>query len=230
VRRKTVLEVLDQLAGLLDDLGRPSRRPGRSRAIEHDLSVCVLLLWQTALLRLSKLRVRDEINEAIRYYETSLFEVIPALTRDLATGIAAQADGSAVDTCGSITMGSWIGGDRDGNPFVTADVVRYATGRQSETALAHHLSALYGLSRRLSMTDRLVTPSDEIRVLAAASGDDSPFRADEPYRRALRVCTPGCTRSPAGHSIRTSTCPGRRRSATVRRTPICPSSSTISTR
>jgi phosphoenolpyruvate carboxylase len=65
-------------------------------------------------------------------------------------------------------------------------VVRYATGRQSETALAHHLSALYGLSRRLSMTDRLVTPSDEIRALAAASGDDSPFRADEPYRRALR--------------------------------------------
>jgi phosphoenolpyruvate carboxylase len=186
VRRKTVLEVLDQLAGLLDDLDVRRDDPGAVARIEHDLSVCVLLLWQTALLRLSKLRVRDEINEAIRYYETSLFEVIPALTRDLATGIAAQADGSAVDTCGSITMGSWIGGDRDGNPFVTADVVRYATGRQSETALAHHLSALYGLSRRLSMTDRLVTPSDEIRVLAAASGDDSPFRADEPYRRALR--------------------------------------------
>jgi phosphoenolpyruvate carboxylase len=91
VRRKTVLEVLDQLAGLLDDLDVRRDDPVAVAQIEHDLSVCVLLLWQTALLRLSKLRVRDEINEAIRYYETSLFEVIPALTRDLATGVAARA-------------------------------------------------------------------------------------------------------------------------------------------
>ncbi len=186
VRRKTVLEVLDQLAGLLDELDVRRDDPGAAERIEHDLSVCVLLLWQTALLRLSKLRVRDEINEAIRYYDTSLFEVIPELTRDLADGVGAQSGGSVVDTCGSITMGSWIGGDRDGNPFVTADVVRYATGRQSETALGRHLAAVYTLSRRLSMTDRLVTPTDAVRALAAASGDDSPFRADEPYRRALR--------------------------------------------
>ncbi len=186
VRRKTVLEVLDQLSGLLDDLDVRRHDPGAVTDIERELSVCVLLLWQTALLRLSKLRVRDEINEAIRYYDTSLFEVIPALTHDLATSVAAPGDARSVDTSRAITMGSWIGGDRDGNPFVTADVVRYAIGRQSETALAHHLSALYGLSRRLSMTDRVVTPSDEVSALAAASGDDSPFRADEPYRRALR--------------------------------------------
>jgi phosphoenolpyruvate carboxylase len=185
VRRKTVLEVLDQLSGLLDDLDVRRHDPGAVARLQHELSVCVLLLWQTALLRLSKLRVRDEINEAIRYYDTSLFEVIPALTHDLAASVAAP-DGPVVDTSTSITMGSWIGGDRDGNPFVTAAVVRYAIGRQSETALAHHLDSLYALSRRLSMTDRLVTPSDAVRALAAASGDDSPFRADEPYRRALR--------------------------------------------
>ncbi len=174
VRRKTVLEVLDQLSGLLDDLDVRRHDPSAVTQIEQELSVCVLLLWQTALLRLSKLRVRDEINEAIRYYD------------DLATSVATPGDARLVDTSSAITMGSWIGGDRDGNPFVTADVVRYAIGRQSETALAHHLSAIYGLSRRLSMTDRLVTPSDEVSALAAASGDDSPFRADEPYRRALR--------------------------------------------
>ena len=186
VRRKTVLEVLDQLSGLLDDLDVRRHDAGAVAQIEQELSVCVLLLWQTALLRLSKLRVRDEINEAIRYYDTSLFEVIPALTHDLATIIATPGDTGLVDTSSAITMGSWIGGDRDGNPFVTADVVRYAIARQSETALAHHLSALYGLSRRLSMTDRVVTPSEEVSALAVASGDDSPFRADEPYRRALR--------------------------------------------
>ncbi len=186
VRRKTVLEVLDQLSELLDDLDVRRHVAGAVTQIEQELSVCVLLLWQTALLRLSKLRVRDEINEAIRYYDTSLFEVIPALSHDLATIIASPGDARSVDTSSAITMGSWIGGDRDGNPFVTADVVRYAIGKQSETALAHHLSALYVLSRRLSMTDRLVTPSDDVLQLAAASGDDSPFRADEPYRRALR--------------------------------------------
>ena len=186
VRRKTVLEVLDQLSDLLDDLDVRRNDADAVVRIERELSVCVLLLWQTALLRLSKLRVRDEINEAIRYYDTSLFHVIPALTRDLELDVAASGGGRSVDASGSITMGSWIGGDRDGNPFVTADVVRYAVGRQSETALAHHLTALHGLSRRLSMTDRLVTPSDEVLTLAAASGDDSPFRADEPYRRALR--------------------------------------------
>ena len=186
VRRKTVLEVLAELSELLDELDLRRDDPHAATRIEHELSVRVLLLWQTALLRLSKLRVRDEINEAIRYYDTSLFEVIPALTRELATGVAAVADGRSVDTSGSITMGSWIGGDRDGNPFVTADVVRYATGRQAETALAHHLSALHRLSHRLSMTDRLVAPSAEVIALAATSGDDSPFRADEPYRRALR--------------------------------------------
>ena len=186
VRRKTVLEVLDQLSVLLDELDLRRDDPEAVERIEHELSVCVLLLWQTALLRLSKLRVRDEINEAIRYYDASLFDVVPALARDLAAGIASVTGGRHVDTSHWIAMGSWIGGDRDGNPFVTADVVRYATQRQSETALEHHLVALYRLSRRLSMTDRLITPTDEVLALAAESGDDSPFRADEPYRRALR--------------------------------------------
>jgi phosphoenolpyruvate carboxylase len=186
VRRKTVLEVLDQVTDLLDELDVRRADPDAVTRIEHELSVCVLLLWQTALLRLSKLRVRDEINEAIRYYDTSLFDVIPALTRELASGVAAVTNGRRVDTSGSITMGSWIGGDRDGNPFVTADVVHYATGRQAETALSRHLTALHDLSRRLSMTDRLVTASPDIIALAAESGDESPFRADEPYRRALR--------------------------------------------
>lgn len=192
VRRKTILEVLEELSELLDELDVRRHDTGSVARIERELSVGVMLLWQTALLRLSKLRVRDEINEAIRYYDTSLFEVIPALTRDLARSVSpdrgesASADTASIDTATTITMGSWIGGDRDGNPFVTADVVRYATRRQTETALARHLTALHRLSRRLSMTDRLVTPSREVQELAAASGDDSPFRADEPYRRALR--------------------------------------------
>ena len=83
-------------------------------------------------------------------------------------------------------MGSWIGGDRDGNPFVTADVLRLAVSRHAATALGHHLRALERLGAELSMSSRLVTPSPALLALADASGDASPFRADEPYRRALR--------------------------------------------
>ena len=186
VRRKTVLQVLEEVTRLLEELELRRGDEVATADIEHELSVQVLLLWQTALLRLSKLRVRDEINEALRYYQASLFDVIPELTRELSLATSAQLGGDPIDTASSITMGSWIGGDRDGNPFVTSDVVGYAIDRQTETALGHHLAALYELSRSLSMTDRLVTPTAAVLALAEASGDDSPFRADEPYRRALR--------------------------------------------
>ena len=83
-------------------------------------------------------------------------------------------------------MGSWIGGDRDGNPYVTADVLRMAVEQQATMAFAHHLEAMHQLSIDLSMSSRLVTPTPELLALADVSGDDSPFRADEPYRRALR--------------------------------------------
>ena len=186
VRRKTVLQVLEEVTRLLEELELRRGDDIAAGDIEADLSVQVLLLWQTALLRLSKLRVRDEINEALRYYQASLFEVVPELTRDLSVAVSTRLGGDPIDTAESITMGSWIGGDRDGNPFVTSDVVGYAVDRQTETALGHHLAALYELSRSLSMTDRLVTPTPAVLSLADASGDDSPFRADEPYRRALR--------------------------------------------
>jgi phosphoenolpyruvate carboxylase len=129
--------------------------------------------------------VRDEINEALRYYDASLFDVVPALSRELEQTVSDRY-GREVDTSGAITMGSWIGGDRDGNPFVTAAVMRFAVGRQTRVALGHHLVALARLAREVSMSARLIEPTAELWALADASQDDSPFRADEPYRRALR--------------------------------------------
>ena len=83
-------------------------------------------------------------------------------------------------------MGSWIGGDRDGNPYVTADVLRAAVASQSLTSFTHHLRRINALARELPISMRLVTPTPELLALAERSGDASPFRADEPYRRALR--------------------------------------------
>jgi phosphoenolpyruvate carboxylase len=188
VRRKTVLDHVARVAELLDERATVDDPDALDR-IDAALELEALLLWQTAILRLTKLRVRDEINESLRYYEASLFRVAPALRRDVAVEFrrAYPTDaGTAVELGPVIGMGSWIGGDRDGNPFVTADTLRDATGRQAHVALEHHLAELLRLSVSLSMSSRLVTPTAELTALAEASGDDSPFRADEPYRRALR--------------------------------------------
>ena len=102
------------------------------------------MLWQTAILRLSKLRVRDEINEALRYYDAEPVRRRPGARSASSSefrrpGLAASRSTPAP----VIAMGSWIGGDRDGNPFVTADVLRLAVGRQAAVALGHHLAALH---------------------------------------------------------------------------------------
>jgi phosphoenolpyruvate carboxylase len=145
----------------------------------------VLTLWQTAEVRLSKLRVRDEINEALRYYRSSIFETVVSLQRDVEE-LTATRLGAPITNPDMISMGSWIGGDRDGNPFVTAEVLRLAVEMQADVAYEHHLAAIFELSRELSMSERLITPTDALLALADASLDDSPFRADEPYRKALR--------------------------------------------
>jgi phosphoenolpyruvate carboxylase len=186
VRRQTILDVLRTIAEVLDQRNRLEADDPAVGDAEAQLGVSILTLWHTALLRLSKLRVRDEINEALRYYSASLFETIPALSRHLERVATDEFGGTDVDTISAVSMGSWIGGDRDGNPFVTADVMRLATGRQTHVALGHHLATLHRLGRELSLSARLITPTSELLALADQSGDDSPFRADEPYRRALR--------------------------------------------
>jgi phosphoenolpyruvate carboxylase len=185
VRRKTVLDHVDRVAELLQRRWRASGSPSEVAEIDADLRLEALVLWQTAEVRLSKLRVRDEINEALRYYRSSIFATVPALASDL-DRLAGERFGQPVGNPRAISMGSWIGGDRDGNPFVTAEVLRLAVTSQATTAIEHHLTELHRLSRELSMSERLVTPTAELLALAERSLDVSQFRLDEPYRRALR--------------------------------------------
>ena len=185
VRRRTILDTVREVARLLELRTRMAMDDSELHDWESELEANVLVLWQTAFLRLSRLRVADEIGEALRYYDASLARVIPELRRDLERAVH-ERWGVSVSSPGAVSMGSWIGGDRDGNPFVTADVVRTAVDAQAATALRLHLEALEKLSIELSMSLRLVRPANALLVLAEASQDSSPFRADEPYRRALR--------------------------------------------
>ena len=185
VRRKTILTVVEHVAHLLEQRARVLDSPSELAQIDAELRLDVLTLWQTAKIRLSKLRVRDEINEALRYYESSIFDTVPALQRDLVELASNRLDHQLANPA-PIRMGSWIGGDRDGNPFVTAPVLKLAVEAQAAQAYQRHLAAIHRLSRQLSMSARLVTPTPELAALAASSDDESQFRADEPYRRALR--------------------------------------------
>ena len=185
VRRKTILDTQRQIAALLEHRDRTRLSDAELVAWEAEVRLLVLTLWQTALLRLSKLRTRDEIAEALRYYDLTLFAELPALQMAVQDQVRALTTTTSDAQAPVVRMGSWIGGDRDGNPFVTAEVVQMATERQASSAIARHLAALSQLSLELSLSSRIVRVSPALQALADASGDDSPFRADEPYRRAI---------------------------------------------
>jgi phosphoenolpyruvate carboxylase len=186
VRRKTVRDTLRAIAQQLERPDRPLMTGTDRSRWELELRRLALRLWQTAMVRLSRLRVRDEINEALAYYELSLFDQLPALHRALVDELVRRWPDERFAVRPLVRMGSWIGGDRDGNPFVTADVLRYAVERQAGVALARLLDELSRLADELAMSTRLVQVTPALLALAEASQDDSPFRQDEPYRRALR--------------------------------------------
>jgi phosphoenolpyruvate carboxylase len=186
VKRRSVLDRERELLRMLEERERTDILPAERAEMDNALYVLVLALWQTAMLRLHKLRVVDEIDNGLAYYRYTFFDQLPRIYAELEDAIRAQSGApTAVRLPPFLRMGSWIGGDRDGNPFVTADIVRTAIQRQSRAAFAHHLGEVHLLGAELSLSSRLVEVSDDLKLLAAEAGDASPFRQDEPYRQAL---------------------------------------------
>jgi len=184
VKRKSTLDCEREIARLLERRDREQLLPAEQEELEQELYVWILTLWQTAMLRLTKLRVVDEIDNALAYYRDTFLEQIPQLYAQMER-VLARHTGSAGHLPVLLRMGSWIGGDRDGNPNVNADVLRAAIERQARLAFAHYLAQIHLLGGELSIAARLASVTPELLALAGASGDDSPFRQDEPYRRAL---------------------------------------------
>ena len=177
VRRRTILDRSRAITRLLATRASDPTLDERAEW-EEELRLEVLALWQTAILRVSRLRVRDEINQALAFYDLSLIQEVPALHGRLERELEQPVPPP-------LRMGTWIGGDRDGNPFVIADVLSYAIQRQATVAMGHHLDALQRLAIELSMSSSLVQASDAVIDLAEGSGDTNPFRRGEPYRRAV---------------------------------------------
>jgi phosphoenolpyruvate carboxylase len=184
-RRRTVFDTQHRITELMRLRVHGHTQTEDGRDIERELRRHILTLWQTALIRLSRLKIQDEIETGLRYYPAAFFEVIPQVNAEVRTALQARWPGAQLLDEPILRPGSWIGGDRDGNPNVTAEVVRLATGSAAYTALEHYLVEIASLEEELSMSARLVKISDELAALADLC--EEPARADEPYRRALRV-------------------------------------------
>ena len=191
VQRKSILDAERGIAQLLTARDETRARAGavasakdaltprELAANEAQLRARVMQLWQTRLLRFSKLTVADEIENALSYYEATFLREIPKLYAHLERELGSHPVHSF------LRMGQWIGGDRDGNPNVTAETLEYALRRQAEVALRHYLTEVHYLGGELSLSAMLVDFSAEMRALAESSPDTSEHRKDEPYRRAL---------------------------------------------
>jgi phosphoenolpyruvate carboxylase len=178
VQRKSILDAeraIAELVGARDEL----RTPHATADNEELIRARVTQLWQTRMLRIAKLTVADEIENALSYYPTTFLREIPRLYRDLERALPGHPVASF------LRMGHWIGGDRDGNPNVTAATMRHALSRQCEVALRFYLTELHALGAELSVSGTLSSVSADMRALADRSPDQSAHRQDEPYRRAL---------------------------------------------
>ena len=187
VQRKSILDTEHVLASLLAERTTLLSKKEMER---NSLLIqgAITALWQTRMLRFSKLTVSNEIDNALSYYQTTFLEVIPELMQDLERELNKQYAeylDAPYELPSFLQMGSWIGGDRDGNPFVNGTTLLEAVNQQSIRAFKYYLEQMDALRRELSVSTRLVDVSPEVIELSKVSYDQSPHRLDEPYRLAL---------------------------------------------
>jgi phosphoenolpyruvate carboxylase len=178
VQRKSILDAERAIAELV------AARDGLASARELEdnealLRARVTQLWQTRMIRTTKLTVEDEIENALSHYPTTFLQQIPRLYAELEHALKGH------EIAPFLRMGHWIGGDRDGNPNVDAQTMRRALARQAEVALRHYLTEVHALGSELSISQSLAPVTEAMRALAERSPDRNPHRQDEPYRRAL---------------------------------------------
>jgi phosphoenolpyruvate carboxylase len=189
VRRKSTIDREMEIAALLDQRERMQLTADEVAASEEQLRRAVLTLWQTNLLRRTKLTVLDEVANGLSFYDYTFLREVPRLHCYVEDRLhdEAAADGHHEhdELASFLRMGSWIGGDRDGNPFVTAEVMRGTLKLQSTRVLRFYLDELHALGSELSLAAHLADVSEELRALAERSPDTSPHRSGEPYRLAV---------------------------------------------
>ena len=176
VQRQSILDCEREIARLLsrDD------SPERTEALHAE----ILRLWLTAMLRGTRLEVSDEVANGLAYFRLTFLEELPHLYAEFEKALKEKYSIEA-RLAPFLTVGTWIGGDRDGNPYVNAAVMRGALAQQAGLILAHYLEEVGRLYKELALSARIHAAPAGIEALAAASGESSAYRRDEPYRRAI---------------------------------------------
>jgi phosphoenolpyruvate carboxylase len=186
VQRKSVRDLEMKIERFLQARYRERLTPQELGANDESIRRAVLALWQTRMLRLEKLDVLDEVTNGLSFFEQTFLPELPVLYGALEDELQRRHPHEAVAELPSfLRIASWIGGDRDGNPFVTADVLRRTLRMQSSRVFEFYLEQLHTLGAELSLTTLVAAVSTGLQALAERSPDKSPHRRDEPYRRAL---------------------------------------------
>ena len=194
-KRRSKLEAMRRIFNTILELQSYKGQSIKREELIDELQAEILILWRTDEVRLRKPTVLDEVENGLYYFRTSLFRAIPEVYRDLEKAIKRVYHTDNVKVPSFIRFGSWIGGDRDGNPFVTPDITREAVYMHAETALHEYMRRAQKLSTLLTHSSGLTTPSDEF--LSSSKDDDKYFQgafedttqdfAKEPYRRKLKI-------------------------------------------
>jgi phosphoenolpyruvate carboxylase len=185
VQRQSLIRNHREIARLLDQRERLQMTPDEETDNDLGLANAILTLWQSRMLRPVRLKVVDEVKNGITYFKDTFFTELPRLYIQATQQLQKRYPEKVWALPPFFRVGSWIGGDRDGNPFVTAEILREALRLQSSAALNHYLDEIHELGGELPLSDLLIEVTPELAALAEHSTDHSPQRADEPYRRAL---------------------------------------------
>jgi len=181
VQRRSILEILNAIAALLNKRDRLAETKEEYEEIDMGLRTQILALWQTRVLRSSKLSVLDEVENVLSFFNTTFFTAVPKLY----TAVERAIGGEMSDSPAFLQVGSWIGGDRDGNPFVDAEVLTETLLRHAERAFTFYISEARQLRRELSLNGLPPEMARELQKLIEESPDRSAHRKDEPYRLAF---------------------------------------------
>ena len=193
-RRRAVVAVLRRISGLLDRLDDPRTGAADLQEARRGLREQVDLLWRTSQLRVKAMDPIDEVRTVMTAFDETLFRVVPAVYRELDRAVAAtDADPAATPVRAFLRFGSWVGADRDGNPFVTAQVTRETATIQADHILRALENATARIGRALTLHAATTPPSAGLRrALAAAHTAHPELLAEiearspqEPYRTYL---------------------------------------------
>lgn len=183
VQRKSMLDLTNHIHSLLRKYRDVKLGLINKDKWYNDLRRYIEIIMQTDMIREKKLKVTNEITNTMEYYNSSFLKAVPHLTTEYKR--LAQAHGLNLKQAKPITMGMWIGGDRDGNPFVTAKTLKQSALTQCEVIMNYYDKKIYQLYREFSLSTSIVNVSKQVREMARQSKDNSIYREKELYRRAL---------------------------------------------